>query len=513
MNVYQNPRPASTAGLASCPADILYLIFGLLAPPDHRALCLVNKSLRTFAEALLYSSIEWTWTEAHEPPPITILLRTFLSRPELAAHVKNLRFDGQTLFSRGWVRSAIIPKIPLDVAGLGKAFAFIRGTGVPYADRWMEELAAPGAGMCIATIDALLALLLSQLPNLKRLYLGPNFVQDTRLIGMVLRSAICEPGEYTLPDFRHLQDISFQPRLNDSDEPSRYIKNTKDVLPFLYLPSLRRLSAGIENPVAWAWPAACLPIAPNLRTLELSCIRELYLGELLSGTQNVESLWFHWYFDWGLHYYRDRFTTNIVHLDQLGDAIAGIGSTLTDLTISAECDYASGDIMRPAIKLEGSLHALLTCENIRELQVPLAFLVGFARDPTKRLHDAMPPNVEDVFITDDLAWQNDDLWDGTLPAWEWQDYVIIDLIEKWLVDWKDGYCTPCLRRVTVLVSLTDDVLCPWLPPMQRRLTGLGVTYGLEVGFIELEEDPYMEEKTKVVRQARMRINRADSVRR
>ncbi|KAL6233602.1 hypothetical protein BDW75DRAFT_184629 [Aspergillus navahoensis] len=144
--------------------------------------------------------------------------------------------------------------------------------------------------------------------------------------------------------------------------------------------------------------------------------------------------------------------------------------------------------------IEGSLHALLTCKKIKKLQVPLEFLVGFAQDPTKRLHDVIPPTVEYVSITDDLAWQNDDLWDNTLPASEWQDHIIIELIEKWLIVWKGGYCTPCLRRLTLLLRLIDYDMNEWRPRMQGRLTELGVKYGLEVEFIDLEGDTYADRR-------------------
>ncbi|KAL3442463.1 hypothetical protein BJX65DRAFT_286836 [Aspergillus insuetus] len=41
----------------NCPADILDMIFELLSPADHRALCLVNHQPRSIAERFLYSNV------------------------------------------------------------------------------------------------------------------------------------------------------------------------------------------------------------------------------------------------------------------------------------------------------------------------------------------------------------------------------------------------------------------------------------------------------------------------
>jgi hypothetical protein len=51
---------------------------------------------------------------------------------------------------------------------------------------------------------------------------------------------------------------------------------------------------------------------------------------------------------------------------------------------------------------------LVNFDQLKTLQISLAFLVGFAEDKTKRLQDVIPRNVEFLTITDDLALQN---WD------------------------------------------------------------------------------------------------------
>ncbi|KAJ5661725.1 uncharacterized protein N7477_009341 [Penicillium maclennaniae] len=53
-------------------------------------------------------------------------------------------------------------------------------------------------------------------------------------------------------------------------------------------------------------------------------------------------------------------------------------SSLTNSTILAE------------IETEGSLNAMVNLYMLKRLRIPWAFLIGFARDPTKRLQDVIP---------------------------------------------------------------------------------------------------------------------------
>lgn len=174
-------------------------MFQFLSSAELHALCLVNKICRTLAEKFLYSEIQMTWLKAGSPPPITQLLRTLLSRPQLAAYITTVHLDSN-LYDH-WEFQCKIPKLPVSGAELDQPITFIRGTGAPYSDLWVQELRQ-------GSIDAFIALLLAQLSNVRCLYLANDFTRQTALVGMVLRSASCEPVNYGLPDFRHLRDVS-----------------------------------------------------------------------------------------------------------------------------------------------------------------------------------------------------------------------------------------------------------------------------------------------------------------
>ncbi|KAL3470728.1 hypothetical protein BJX99DRAFT_263916 [Aspergillus californicus] len=239
------------------------------------------------------------------------------------------------------------------------------------------------------------------------------------------------------------------------------------------------MSASIQNPNEWAWPVAQLPVPLKLTSLDLAIIREGCLGKVLAVTPNLDTLRWDWYFDWGVH---DRFITQTIDLDKIAIELSHVRGTLTDLTINATMGIA-GDPVRPALKTEGSLHALVNFHLIKRLQVPWAFLVGFAQDRSKRLRDVIPENIEYLTITDDLAWQNDDRMEEDWPEWEWEDYVILDLLEAWLEGWKTY--TPHLCGITVSLSWIDTDIEQWSSRIRDRLTGARAGVSLELIALEM----------------------------
>ncbi|KAB8073744.1 hypothetical protein BDV29DRAFT_201671 [Aspergillus leporis] len=461
--------------------DILYLVFELLSPSEYQALCLVNKHFQTIAEPLLYSKIQFTWQKKHDyysnleaPPPITQLLRTLLSKPQLAAHITSLHLDGKAYVLHD--TRFKLPKIHIPKNQLYELIMFIHRTGVPYRDWWSRELHD-------GSVDALVALLLAQLSSLKYLHLGHAFTRQSVLIGIVLRLAICEPGTYKLGNFQRLQELSFFHRESRDEACDRKIKNTVNILPFFYLPNLQHVSASIENPDKWAWLTSHAPVLPKLKSLDLTNIREGYLGEILAVTKNLQTLRWKWYYDSGVE---DDFITQTVDLDQIAAALSHVQGTLTDLAITADCQPAAavGDQFFPGLEAVGSLRALVNFDQIKTLQIPLAFLVGFAQDRTKRLQDVIPRNVEFLIITDDLALQNMDNMEEEWPAWEWKDYAILGLLESWLREWTRW--TPYLSRITLLLSWIDTDTNQWSPRAREQLWGLSAQTGIPLEFVNTE---------------------------
>ncbi|OKO99951.1 hypothetical protein PENSUB_8168 [Penicillium subrubescens] len=331
-------------------------------------------------------------------------------------------------------------------------------------------------------MDAFVALLLAQVPNLRYLSLGPDVARPDRLIGMVLRSAICEPMNYKLPSFEHLQDVSFLLNLGQN-----YVreKQSKDIaaLSLFYLPNIRHMSASIENLTTFSWPKAHLPTPSQLTSLDLTKIREIYLGELLSVTPNLKSLHWKWQYDHGLD---DDLNLPILDLDRIAAAISHVRGTLTELTITGCCEIKGDDQWIPSIEIKGSLNAMVNWAMLKKLQIPWAFLMGFERDKSKRLQHVMPKNIEFLSITDDLKLQDNDSTQPEWPLWIWNEYKILKKLRLWLED--RSTCTPHLRRITLTLR-TEWIFAEfdeWSPDIRQAYRDLGARTGVELEIIELD---------------------------
>ncbi|PYI14914.1 hypothetical protein BO99DRAFT_343837 [Aspergillus violaceofuscus CBS 115571] len=466
-----------SCGFLRCPAEILDLVFDLLSTAELRALGLVNKDLCALVEPYVYSKIDWTWRENHAPPPITPLLRTIISKPQLAARITSFRFQSNPACCWEWNKFAA-QKISIPVAELHEFIAFVQRTGVPYRDLWTEQLSNGDS-------DALLALFLAHLSNLRYLSLDYIFCRQSRIIQMLLQSAICNPGMYKLPDFQHLRAVSFHP-YDDSGAPYTALRSRGQsplsqslVLPLFYLPKIQRISAAVENTDTFAWPTDCLPDPSKLTSIYLADIREANLGSLLSVTRNLRSLRWTWYYDAGVH---DAIVVPIVNLDGIAAALSHVRDTLTDLTIFAEAPLGGGDQFYPAVKMEGSLRTMVEFDKLKRLQIPLAFLVGFAQDTTKRLHDVLPRNIEYLSLTDELGLQNNDGFFETWPMYEWQDFALLILLRTWLKDWRTY--TPHLRSVSLVYDELDTYQGEWPPELRHQLTDLGTQAGVQLDLVE-----------------------------
>ncbi|KAL4776586.1 hypothetical protein BDW60DRAFT_224225 [Aspergillus nidulans var. acristatus] len=352
-------EPVRAFNWSSCPADILYLVFNLLSSAEYQVLCL-------------------------SPLPITQLLRTLLSKPQLAAHVRSLHLDGFPWAVHG--TRFKLPQIHIPENQLDEAIA--------------REL-------CDCSVDALVALLLAQLSSLQYLYLGHAFTQQS----------ICEPDTYKLGNFQYLEQLSFLHHESRDKACSRKVKNTAAILPFFYLPNLQQ-----------------------------------------------------WYYDSGVD---NDFVTQTMDLDQIAAVLPNVQGTLTDLIITADCQPGVNNQFFPGL------------EVIKTLQIPLAFLVGFAQDETKQLQGVIPRNIVFLTITDDLALQNCDYLEEEWPLWELEDYAILGLLESWLREWIQW--TPHLSRITLLLSWIDTETNQWSPRAREQLGDLSSQVDIPVEVINAKQ--------------------------
>ena len=240
------------------------------------------------------------------------------------------------------------------------------------------------------------------------------------------------------------------------------------------------MSIAIRSSLAFKWPTAHLPGSSTLKSLQLQCIREAHLIDILKVTPNLEKLSWEWFHD---NMFRDDFDKPIVDLDQIAAALSHAPPTLTEINISA--DSHTDVCVYPGLAIKGSLHNLSHLHGVKSLQIPLVFLVGFSQDTTKLLQDKVPRNIEHLTLSYDLSCFDNTLSDQ-YPEWEWEDSAVLGLLQSWLGDWKSW--TPCLSGIHLITENIHGIMGLWDSSLMRQLADLGIQTGIQLEVSQREMD-------------------------
>ncbi|KAH7176996.1 hypothetical protein EDB81DRAFT_864382 [Dactylonectria macrodidyma] len=303
------------------------------------------------------------------------------------------------------------PKLVVAEDDMDAAIECIKDIDVPFGKAWIQ-------GIRSKTMDAFVALLLSRLMRLKCLYTGENFTRESRLVGKMLRAALCEQHA-NLPRFEHIEDASavyFSLGIDIRKYTDARI--TADVLSLFYLSSVKSITASIDNTDNFTWLGAKPPSPSRLESLDLAMIRE------------------------------DHFVTDVIHLDQIAADLSHVRGTLTDLTIYAGTDMSRAEPEFPPVQIEGNSNVFSALDVLEKLEVPLPFLLGFSPSDsdTIRLGERLPTSIQFLTITDDLYLQEE---------WAWRDTEVLQVIRLWLQDWRN--LTPHLRKFHLLLKELQDL--------------------------------------------------------
>ncbi|KAM7208146.1 hypothetical protein V8F20_001426 [Naviculisporaceae sp. PSN 640] len=453
--------------------DVKHHILSYLSKSDYHALCLVHSAIRCLAERYLYSSIDFTLKPVGDPNErrfvhLLPLLRTVLRRPELTNYIRAITYPekwwhSSRLWSHPAPEWAILPDSPLQ-----EAIAFVETTALPYTGSWIM-------GLRRGSVDAYLAVLLTQLPSLQRLSLGGDvFIQGdiiqsdshATLLGLVLRSLLV-PSYPSIPGAQpgslvRLQSIHLVRFLHPYFEiPRIKVQNTNEVLPFFYLPAIKSVdlsfSVVLPSPDEF-WPTGSptpVPLA-KLTSLTLRDLREPQLGRLLSITPNLQSLHWEWnLYDEGLSL---AYNVPVVDMDLIMSALNHVKPTLTELNIRAQHrslshgSMISGGIIH--VQNPGRARELANFPRLTKLAIPLGFITGFnlplKADNEHFFPGGLPRTLEYLTLTDDLFPNNiNDSRDG--PAY-------LALVLPWLQNLRTY--TPGFKRLHICFPIfveEDDI--------------------------------------------------------
>ncbi|KAI8671881.1 F-box domain-containing protein [Fusarium keratoplasticum] len=450
-------------GILDFPTEVQLAIAELLPLCDLSALSMTSKGLRHLTEPLIYSSIRMTWT-LQDHPTIVLLLRTILERPELGSYIRRLKLDGEGFLqpSRQWIAQnpAALPNIVLLQAE--KLSRAADSAGVEEnTGSWVHEAQS-------GSPNAVVAFLLSLLPNLEWLSLSCNWTNEIKYIGLVFKSALCKTAmdgfPPRLPVYESLKHVELAPRV-DTDhflDP----ENTLDALSLFYLPNIEHLSVCIDNPIEFSWPCSTPPNPLLLTSLELDRIRETRLEPLLSALKSLRKLQYNWFYQADMD---PKVSNRVVKLDTMAAALAVLRDTLTELTITGETQPAlsMGEYDPPDITFQGSLGQLSQLHKLKRMNIPWLFLMGMTESPPGRIDFNLPPNVENLALPGDLF---------EVDSNEWDDEMIISALRSEL---ENGALSRmgCLKNMTVSGSY-----CLNREPSEylRDIEALSVQFNLEV---------------------------------
>ncbi|KAJ5227377.1 histidinol phosphate phosphatase HisJ family protein [Penicillium citrinum] len=166
----------------------------------------------------------------------------------------------------------------------------------------------------------------------------------------------------------------------------------------------------------------------------------------------------------------------MVDLDQIDTALSLAPPNLTEINIEADVELGGHDIDYPEAGIKESFKKLINLHQVKKLQTPFAFLIGFVEDTTKRLQNSLPRNIEFLTLTYNLTEQEGQ-YSSDMPEWDWEDENIFELLRSWLNDWES--CTPCLRGIRI-VQIPRDDMGMWDSSLIDRLSHLSVQTGIHI---------------------------------
>lgn len=434
------------------------MILGYCDRSSLHSLSLVSKAIVPVANQFLYREVHWIWSWS-KSPPLGLLLRTILNRPELALLIKYARFGIDEWYqddhSFGYTEEYLedIPPIQLDAESKAKAKDLLQRMEIPDLPKWNEALEE-------GSIDALVALLVAQLLSLETLQMAESMVHNSIFMGMMLKHII-KPRS---GKFEQLRRVKFS--TNQLPYEAAYLNTSIDqVVPLFYLPSLQELEVTVNEP---SFSLEKPPSTPSpLRTLRFfQCdFTPKDLGRFLAMTPSVKELHCGFLRDIRIFGEGDR-----VDFKDLLSALAHTAHTLEALKI--EINWHEKNCTNWAVPLRkfgsGCLGSLQRFSSLRRLEIPIALLMGPAPWDKKRLLEILPRSLRLLILTDDtVTWH-------TVPKPPIQEYGTDHSMQD-VIDALGEYLRNCEQNAPMLENISLEHY--GVPYKGGRVLELGNTPG------------------------------------
>ncbi|KAF4438253.1 DNA mismatch repair [Fusarium acutatum] len=417
--------PEKPSRLLACPLEIQLHVLEFVPREGLAALSRVNKHLASIAQPVLHREVDVNCPrvsfECHAAS-LVLVLRTLLSRPDLAQAVQHLRFDGYDFVERRLNELPTTPIFHLTDEDKLKAVRFIKALDLYQGFDWAQAFLK-------GQVDSLVSLLVALTPKVRSIYLGEFFSVEICYLRLLLSpESYGNPGGSNVHKFEHLRRVTvdnhcamyYHTRLNFNNV-------YQDFFHLGMLESLSISGSYAED----SQPFTISTKLEHLRCLDLKRIGEAELGRILSIAPNLKDLKY--------TYSRYPMTNLPAVRDQTLD-MATLCSSLEghrlklekfELLIVDDADVLEeeeADSLWP-LPYQGSPPKLRDFSNLRTLTVPWILIAGQSKgEHPSPLRHLIPKSVVQLTLTDDLYQQ---------PYWGWNDEEMWETVTDYLYDVKD----------------------------------------------------------------------------
>ena len=357
------------------------MIAEYLSTRDLSALSRTSSYHRNRTEPMLYKKICWNprdveifWPQYHWAP-IHLLLRTLLSRPELASHIRNFAINCRTprnSASRSIVWRCGEPEYTTD--DMMRATALINSLNLDQVGKWAVDLKR-------GEVDLFLGLLFLTFTNLRLFHLSIDYQQVCKAyFGEILGRSAAKNSLCSLETVEYGGRGSLSKALTDHLDAlrSQSAIDMRQVDLLFSIPSLKRISMSLPDKLFK--PRFSLV---DLSSLDLhhSTISSTGLGRILLAMPCLRSLKYDAWVDVSIRAPDTRNWWEYLDCTELGWELAHVKDTLEQLYISVRFFRKPESIERRAIRIRS-----LALTKFRGI----GGKVGTLRDFTKLTSLTMP---------------------------------------------------------------------------------------------------------------------------
>ncbi|CAI7596003.1 unnamed protein product [Penicillium pancosmium] len=422
-----NRTQSTLSSIEEVPQECLMQILDHLVPSDAASAGSASRTLNISSEESLYRQIDIDWTQ----PPLKRVLSLFRvvhQRPDLAARIRHVRMISSRLEypAKDQLSQWYPPKVDGNWEELSASFKsevdtakeIVSRAQFPSPQRWMQALDQGDP-------YAFVAIILSQLHNLRSLRLDYTFVWQSGFPGLMIRHALLSAPPNTLSNFSELSIVEYGLNVPCSrvsqGNPSSCIFpeafptcDPNQFAGWFYLPSLQSLEIWLQN-----FSGVDLSNVNHLAKLKRLVIMESYIDEnevrdLLSLLSSIETIHL------GLVYpSQDEAAGSDIESPRppfrkqtkgaLLEGLLSIGGTVKNLSISIELcpinlgsqwdENDFGNIEEGLLPFRGFLKRL---PHLETAELPAAMLFGWVHDDAPGLSKLLPSTLQKLAIRENL---------------------------------------------------------------------------------------------------------------